>query len=147
MTEIGFYHLTRTGLDAALPMLLGRTLQAGEKAVVSCADERLLAKLDDALWQCQKPDWLPHGTAHSSHPEWQPIYLTTGHENPAGAHFLFRIDGSETAPDGFTRIFDLFDGNNEENVQSARQRWRNAKAAGLSLTYWKQDVNGWVKAG
>ena len=29
MAEVGFYHLTRTGPDAALPKLLGRTLAAG----------------------------------------------------------------------------------------------------------------------
>ena len=36
MTEIGFYHLTRTGPDQALPQLLGRTLAAGQRAVVLC---------------------------------------------------------------------------------------------------------------
>ncbi len=32
MAEIGFYHLTRTGPDQALPPLLGRTLAAGQRA-------------------------------------------------------------------------------------------------------------------
>ncbi|HTQ71017.1 MAG TPA: DNA polymerase III subunit chi [Acidocella sp.] len=147
MSEIGFYHLTRTGLNAALPALLGRTLAAGEKALVACPDEHQLAALDDALWQCHNPDWLPHGTAQTPHPEWQPIYLTTGTENPAGAQFLFRVGGVETAPEGFTRVFDLFDGNSDEAVLAARQRWRAAKDAGHALTYWKQEDSGWVKAG
>lgn len=147
MSEIGFYHLTRTGLNAALPALLGRTLAAGEKAVVACADERQMTDLDNALWQCQNPDWLPHGTAQTPHPEWQPIYLTTGTENPAEARFLFRVGGVEASPEGFTRVFDLFDGNNEDAVQAARQRWRAAKEAGHGLTYWKQEDRGWVKAG
>ena len=34
MTEVGFYHLTRSGADQALPQLLGRTLAAGQRAVV-----------------------------------------------------------------------------------------------------------------
>ncbi|MFT9092955.1 MAG: DNA polymerase III subunit chi, partial [Gluconacetobacter sp.] len=33
MAEIGFYHLTRTSVDQALPALLGRTLEAGRRAV------------------------------------------------------------------------------------------------------------------
>ncbi|MDE2239856.1 MAG: DNA polymerase III subunit chi [Rhodospirillales bacterium] len=147
MSEIGFYHLTRTGLAAALPALLGRTLAAGEKAVVACADDRQMAALDDALWQCQNPDWLPHGTAQTPHPEWQPVYLTTGLENPAGARFLFRLGGVETPPEGYARVFDLFDGNSEAEVLAARQRWRVAKEAGHNLTYWKQEDSGWVKAG
>jgi DNA polymerase-3 subunit chi len=38
MSEIGFYHLTRSTLEQALPQLLGRTLAAGERAVVLCPD-------------------------------------------------------------------------------------------------------------
>ena len=145
MSEIGFYHLTRTTLSAALPALLSRTLAVGEKALIICPDETQLAALDEALWKCD--DWLPHGKADFPHPEWQPIYLTTGADNPAQARFLFRIGGVDTAPEGFTRIFDLFDGTIEEEVLAARQRWRAAKEAGHSLTYWKQEERGWVKAG
>ncbi len=147
MSEIGFYHLTRTDVAAALPTLLGRTLAVGEKAVVVCADERQMEALDNALWQCQSPDWLPHGTAQTPHPEWQPIYLTTAPQNPAGARFLFRTGGVETPPEPYTRVFDLFDGNSEAETLAARQRWRVAKEAGHSLTYWKQENSGWVKAG
>lgn len=145
MSEIGFYHLTRTSLSAALPALLGRTLAMGEKALILCPDEHQLAALDEVLWKCD--DWLPHGTAKFPHPEWQPIYLTTGTENPAGALFLFRIGGIATIPPGFTRIFDLFDGNHEDDVRAARERWRHAKTEGHALTYWKQEDRGWVKAG
>ena len=144
MSEIGFYHLTRTGIAAALPALLGRTLAAGEKAVVVCADEPQLAALEDALWQA---DWLPHGTGQAPYPEWQPIYLTTGAENPAGARFLFRLGRAEASFEDFARVFDLFNGNSEAETLAARQRWRAAKEAGHSLTYWKQEDSGWVKAG
>lgn len=145
MSEIGFYHLTQTSLQAALPALLSRTLARGEKALILCPDEHQLAALDEGLWKCD--DWLPHGTAHFPHPEWQPIYLTTGTENPAQALFLFRIGGVAALPEGFTRIFDLFDGNVESDVRAARERWRAAKTAGHELTYWKQEEHGWVKAG
>lgn len=145
MSEVGFYHLTRMSLSAALPALLSRTLAAGEKALVVCPDDSLLAALDNALWKCE--DWLPHGKATFPHPELQPIFLTTGTENPASARFLFRVGGVEAIIDGFTRVFDLFDGNDETEVLAARQRWRAAKAADHNLTYWKQEDHGWVKAG
>lgn len=145
MSEIGFYHLTRTSFSAALPALLGRTLTLGEKALVVCPDEAQLRTLDEALWKCD--DWLPHGTASFPHPEWQPIYLTTSTENPAGAKFLFRVGGAKALPDEFLRVFDLFDGSIEAEVLAARQRWIEAKSAGHSLTYWKQEDQGWVKAG
>jgi DNA polymerase-3 subunit chi len=107
-----------------------------------------LQKLDAALWTCPTPDWLPHGTAATAHPEWQPIFLTLdGAQNPANAAFLFRLGGAPADPAAFTRVFDLFDGNDEEEVLAARARWREAKATGHGLTYWKQEETGWVKAG
>lgn len=145
MSDIGFYHLTRTSVSMALPALLSRTLATGEKALIMCPDEPFLATLDDALWKCD--DWLPHGRRDFPHPAWQPIYLTTDAENPANARFLFRVGGVEAAAEGFIRVFDLFDGNDENEVLAARQRWRTAKAANHSLTYWKQEDQGWVKAG
>lgn len=146
MAEIGFYHLTRTGLEDALPRLLGRTLEAGERAVILCGSPERMAALDTALWLAPEPDWLPHGTAAMGHAELQPIWLTTTDEAPNHARFLFLVDGAtSTRLDSFTRIFDLFDGNDETQVQSARDRWRTAKAAGHTLTYWQQTPRGWQK--
>ncbi len=146
MTEIGFYHLTRTGEERALPQLLGRTLAAGKRALVLCRGPERVAALDAALWACTEPDWLPHGTAADGDPDLQPVWLTTKDEAPNGASFLFLIDGAETARLGeFERVFDLFDGNDEAAVQAARKRWVAAKAAGHVLTYWQQGPRGWEK--
>ena len=76
MTAVGFYHLTRTGPDAALPALLGRTLAAGARAVVQVRDPARVAALDTALWAATDPDWLPHGTARTGHAPLQPIWIT-----------------------------------------------------------------------
>ncbi|MBV8912941.1 MAG: DNA polymerase III subunit chi [Acetobacteraceae bacterium] len=146
MAEIGFYHLTRTGPDQALPALLDRTLAAGERAVVLCGSPERVATLDKALWECKDPDWLPHGTARTGHAELQPIWLTTEEERPNGARFLFLLDGRAIADwDSWTRVFDLFDGSDDGAVAAARQRWTAAKAAGHVLTYWRQGERGWTK--
>jgi DNA polymerase-3 subunit chi len=147
MAEIGFYHLTRTSLVAALPPLLGRTLAAGERALVLCGSPEQVATLDDALWLAQNPDWLPHGTAATPHPEWQPVYITNTEVNPAAAAFLFLTFGA-VSPNlaGYKRVFDLFDGNDENEVVAARSRWRQGKEAGHGMTYWKQGNAGWEKS-
>ncbi len=152
--EIGFYHLTRMALDQALPKLLGRVLAAEGRAMVLCGGPERLAALDDALWICPDPDWLPHGAPRHAGPlgeaALQPIWLTTedaaAEGAPNGARFLFLVDGAESARlDAFDRVFDLFDGNDESAVAAARQRWRVAKAAGHSLSYWQQGPRGWEK--
>ena len=92
--DVGFYHLTRTPLEEALPALLGRTLDAGERALVRCPDAAAVMALDTALWACRDPVWLPHGSAKNGHAARQPIWLTEGEDVPNGARFLFRVDGA-----------------------------------------------------
>jgi DNA polymerase-3 subunit chi len=148
MTEIGFYHLTRTPAERALPQLLGRTLAAGERAVVLCGSAERLEALDRALWESTDPAWLPHGSARDGDADLQPVWLTTAEEAPNGARFLFLLDGATAAqPEAFARVFDLFDGNDAAAVAAARERWKAAKAAGHMLAYWQQGERGWRKAG
>lgn len=146
MSEIGFYHLTRSALEQALPQLLGRTLAAGERAVVVCRDPARVAALDAALWACAEPNWLPHGTKADGDADLQPIWLDTDDAAPNGARFLFLVDGAGSVRlDAFARVFDLFDGNDEAAVQAARARWAAAKEAGHTLSYWQQGPKGWTK--
>ena len=152
MAEYGFYHLTRTPLEQALPKLLGRVLAGGGRAMVLLASHERLEALDAALWTVGDPDWLPHGTPRSGHPDYQPIWLTIEDAGeagaPNGARFLFLLEGTSSARlDAFDRVLDLFDGGDEEAVAAARRRWKAAKAAGHLLTYWQQGPRGWEKAG
>jgi DNA polymerase-3 subunit chi len=146
VSDVGFYHLTRTGAELALPALLGRTLKAGQRAVVICGSAARVEALDAALWLCNDPDWLPHGTDATGHADLQPIWLTDRDEAPNGAKFLFLLDGADSASLGsFERVFDLFDGSDEDAVQAARARFRARKSAGHTLTYWQQTAKGWEK--
>ena len=149
MAEIGFYHLTRTPAEQALPKLLGRVLGQGGRALVQCGGPERLAALDAALWTCPDPDWLPHGSAAMGHAEHQPIWLTEHDEPPPnGARYLFLLDAAATTRiDAYERVFDLFDGNDEAAVQAARERWKAARTAGHVLSYWQQGPRGWEKKG
>lgn len=148
MSEIGFYHLTRTTLEDALPALLGRTLDAGQRAVIRCRDAAQVKQLDEALWKAKTPLWLPHGSQTMGHGPRQPIWLTRGDDVPNGARFLFLLDGGvEQGLEEFDRIFTLFDGNDPQAVTRARTFWTNVKQAGHSLAYWQQQERGWKKAG
>lgn len=146
MVEVGFYHLTRTPLARALPALLGRTLAAGQRAVVRCPTQALAAELDAALWEATEPDWLPHGTAADGDADLQPIWLTALEEAPNGARFLFLVEGAESGSwASFDRVFDLFDGRDDAAVAAARRRWQAVRAAGVAPVYWKQTEQGWTK--
>ena len=149
MTEVGFYHLTRSTLDEALPRLLEKAYAAGNRVLVRVGDPERLELLNRALWTYGKESFLPHGTRSDGFAEEQPIYLTTQVENPNGATVLVLVEDA-AAPDlaAFDRCVDLFDGGDTEAVARASERWRGALAAGHGCTYWQQgERGGWVKAG
>ena|SRR5271165_569545 len=144
MSEIGFYHLTRSTLMQALPRLLARTLASGQRALVLGKTAEGLDAVSAALWA--QPDWLPHGSAADGDPDLQPIWLSLEPEPLNGARYLFLVEETETARlDRFDRVFVLFDGNNSAAVEAARERWKAARGAGHALTYWQQTETGWQK--
>jgi DNA polymerase-3 subunit chi len=144
MTEVGFYHLTRTTLTEALPRLLVRTLAAGQRALVVGGDQAGLDAISTALWAQEA--WLPHGGTADGDADLQPIWLTTVAEPANDARYLFLVQGGgATDLSRFARVFDLFDGTSDAETEAARDRWRQWKAAGHDLTYWQQTSSGWQK--
>lgn len=147
MTEIGFYHLTRTPLERALPKLLEKVLAAGKRAVVRVGSQERVDFLNTALWTYEPSSFLPHGTAADGEAERQPIWLTAEDENPNGAEIVVLTDGATVGDiDGFERCLEMFDGRDDQAVEAARGRWRGYKESGHALTYWQQtESGGWEK--
>ncbi len=147
MAEIGFYHLTRTPLAQALPRLLEKVLDGGHRAVVRAGSQERVEFLNGLLWTYDPASFLPHGSARDGGAADQPVWLTSGDDNPAGADILVLTDGAPAGDmAGYARCLEMFDGNDEEAVQAARARWVEYKDAGHGLTYWRQnDRGGWEK--
>jgi len=148
MTDIRFYHLTRWPLELALPKLLEKAMEADMRTVVRLGTEERVAFLNGVLWTYDPASFLAHGTAAEGGAASQPIWLTTGAENPNGARFLVLADGAEAgALDGYERCAEMFDGRDPDAVAAARARWKAYREAGHSLTYWQQtDSGGWQQA-
>jgi DNA polymerase III subunit chi len=146
-TDIGFYHLTVSPLEEALPKLLRKVLDSGQRAVVLAGSEERAEALNVVLWTYHPASWLPHGTRADGYADRQPIYLTHEEENPNGARVLVLVDGADPAFVGdFERCLDMFDGNDPDAVEAARERWRARKQAGFALSYFQQDSAGrWTR--
>ncbi len=109
--------------------------------------EERVESLAALLWTYHPNSFLPHGTARDGRPEQQPIWLTGLDENPNGASILLLTDGarSERLAE-YARCLEIFDGGDPDAVSRARERWRDYKDAGHSLTYWQQtETGGWEK--
>ena len=147
MTEVLFYHLEHQPLERVLPSLIERTLERGWRAVVQAGSEERVEALDTLLWTYREESFLPHGTRHDGSPEAQPVFLTTGEDNPNSATVRFLVDGAETRDlAGYARVVYLFEGRDAAAVANAREQWQAAKAAGCEVTYWQQSPEGrWEK--
>lgn len=145
MARVDFYHLQKWPLEKALPQLLEKVLQSGQRAVVLAASHDRVEALNTLLWTFDPASWLPHGSRDDGSPDLQPIWLADSDENPNGATVLILTDGMESARKAdYARCLDLFDGNDPAAVDSARTRWRGCVAAGHDVFYWQQtDRGGW----
>ena len=146
MSEVYFYHMTHVPLEATLPFLLGKSLEAGWRVVVRGREARRIAWLDEKLWLGPEEGFLPHGRAGGPHDADQPILLTTDDALPNGAAALVSIDGADVTAEevaGLTRAMILFDGNDPAAVDHARSQWKALTGAGVKAKYWSQETGRW----
>jgi DNA polymerase-3 subunit chi len=147
VTDVSFYHLTRSTLEQTLPRLLEKALQGGARCVVMAGSPERVEALSAHLWTYDPNSFLPHGSARDGQAPVQPVWLTDQDENPNAATMLFLTDGarSEKMAD-YARCFELFDGRDEAAVGTARERWKIYRDAGHAVSYWQQnDKGGWEK--
>lgn len=147
MTEVLFYHLERTGLDAVLPGLLAKCGARGWRAVVRAGSAERIEALDSLLWTFRDESFLAHGRDGDLLPERQPVWLTTTMETPNAADVLFLVDKGEPGDvTPFHRVVMIFDGRDDEATADARGFWRKARDAGHDTTYWQQgERGGWER--
>lgn len=129
--------------------MLEKVLATGQRAVVVAGSEERVEALNAALWTYDDRSFLPHGSAKDGFERDQPIWLTVREENPNGATMLITVDGAApTDAAGWPAICAFFDGRDEDAVAASRARWKQWKAAGHSLKYFKQtDRGSWELAG
>ena len=148
MGEVYFYHLTRSPLEATLPMLLEKSRAAGWRVIVRGGDEARLKWLDEKLWLTGDEAFLAHGLAGGEFDAAQPILLTMGADNPNGAACLMAVDGAAVAPEEVTaleRVCVIFDGNDPAALEAARAQWKALTGAGCAAQYWSQESGKWEK--
>lgn len=145
--EVMFYHLDRQPLDAALPLLVEKTLERGWRAVIQAGSEERVSALDALLWTYKPDSFVPHGASNDGDGARQPVYLTAKDENPNRADVRFLVDGASLERyTGYRRVVVMFNGRDELAVKDARDQWRRAKADGCGVTYWQQTATGgWEK--
>ncbi len=140
-----FYHLTRRPLEATLPVLVSKSLEAGWRVAIRARERSLLERLDRQLWL--DDGFLPHGLAGGKHDREQPVLLTTG-EPDNDPDCLISVDGAEVSVgevEAKQRVCILFNGSDAEAVEHAREQWRTLTEAGAEAQYWAEEQGRWTK--
>jgi len=148
VTEILFYHLQHQPLERVLPVLLEKSVERGWRVAVEATVPERADALDALLWTYEDESFLPHGTDREPDAADQPVLITTSAGRPNGATVRFLVDGAPLPADAaeYERIVLMFDGNDPDAVDRARDQWKLAKAAGHACTYWQQsDAGRWEK--
>lgn len=146
MGEAYFYHMTRTPLEATLPVLLAKSLEAGWRVAVRGPDPARLDLLDQRLWSGAEEQFLPHGRSGGPHDADQPVLLTDAQEAANGARCLVSVDGAEVSPEdvaAMERVMILFDGNDPAALDHARAQWKALTTSGAKAKYWSQESGRW----
>jgi len=148
MGLVFFYHLTRTPLEVTLPVLLGKARQAGWRVAVRGTDPARMGWLDQKLWLGADDGFLAHGLSGGAHDGDQPILLTCEVQVANDPVCVMSVDGATIAADEVERLERaciLFDGNDAQALQGARDQWKTLTDAGCSAQYWSEDSGKWTK--
>ena len=148
MTEAVFYHLERRALDQVLPGMIEKTLERGWRAVIRAESAERAEVIDNLLWTYNDQTFVPHAQVGDGDAKRQPVLITVEDGNANDANVLFLVGGaaapvwSDAATHGLTRVVVMFDGRDAESLSRARAAWKDAKAAGHAVTYWKESASG-----
>jgi DNA polymerase-3 subunit chi len=142
-----FYHLTRSPAENLLPVLIGKSLQAGWRVELRGMQPERMERLDLHLWQGD--GFLPHGLAGGAHDARQPVLLTLPGQVAANApSCLMALDGVEVETAELAtleRTCIIFDGGDAAALNRARDQWKALTAAGVTAEYWSEESGRWER--
>lgn len=145
-----FYHLSRTALPKALGELALKAVGQNRRLLVAVGDSGQLGPLDDGLWTFRQEAFLGHGRDGDPDPELTPVWLSADpkiwEDAPNKADTIILTYGAQLPSCSYGLICDLFDGTDETQTTAARQRWKEAAAAGRKTSYFQQtESGGWAE--
>jgi DNA polymerase-3 subunit chi len=129
-----------------LPGLIEKTLERGWRALIRCDSAERAEALDTLLWTYDDASFLPHAQQGDGQSGRQPVLVTVEEGNANAANVMFLVGGAAPpawdAVGDLTRIVLMFDGRDTQMLGAARASWKDAKAAGHDVTYWKEMPSG-----
>ncbi|MEP7221386.1 MAG: DNA polymerase III subunit chi [Novosphingobium sp.] len=141
--RVDFYQVGSDPAETVVALIARNTLKAGKRLLVVASEPDRLDRISNALWG-RSDTFLANGRAGAGHEARQPVLLSETLEATNGASFLALADGTWRAPDGFDRVFLVFD---NSTIDHARGVWRELGGQdGTERHFWKQEGGRWIEA-
>jgi DNA polymerase III subunit chi len=140
-----FYHLTRSTPEDTATTLVTRAAGLGWRVMIRGRDAARLDRLDAHLWLHPENSFLPHGRQGGARDAMQHVLLGTGPITNA-ATALMLLDGADATLNeirALTRLWLIFDGQDDASVAQARAQWKTLTDAGIAAQYWSEETGKW----
>lgn len=129
--SVNFYKLLDSNnLINSIFLICNKILQIDEKAIICLKNEEQVSYFDEKLWTASQNDFLPHLTSNSSEfndfKDEVPILLTSDKQNLINAQNIIILEPNRDFEmlKSFKKVFFLFSPENEEELLSARNFWK-----------------------
>ena len=147
MSEVFFYHLTKTTLEIALPKILERALSEKWSIEIRTSANTNLDEISNAIWRGPEESFLPHCLEDHEDLQDYPIVLCKSPLKDWRDCLIVvgQADLKENEVKNYKRICLIFDAKIEVELSKARKSWKKLSDEGINTVYWAEDKGRWVK--
>ena len=147
MSEVFFYHLTKTTLEIALPKILERALSEKWSIEIRTSANTNLDEISNAIWRGPEESFLPHCLEDHEDLQDYPIVLCKSPLKDWRDCLIIvgQADLKENEVKNYKRICLIFDAKIEVELSKARKSWKKLSEEGINTVYWAEDKGRWVK--
>tara|TARA_B100000282_G_scaffold56466_1_gene37172 strand:- start:1506 stop:1952 length:447 start_codon:yes stop_codon:yes gene_type:complete len=147
MSEVFFYHLTKTTLEIALPKILERALSEKWSIEIRTSANTNLDEISNAIWRGPEESFLPHCLEDHEDLQDYPIVLCKSPLKDWRDCLIVvgQADLKENEVKNYKRICLIFDAKIEVELSKARKSWKKLSEEGINTAYWAEDKGRWVK--
>ena len=147
MSEVFFYHLTKTTLEIALPKILERALSEKWSIEIRTSANTNLDEISNAIWRGPEESFLPHCLEDHEDLQDYPIVLCKSPLKDWRDCLIVvdQADLKENEVKNYKRVCLIFDAKIEVELSKARKSWKKLSEEGINTVYWAEVKGRWVK--
>ena len=147
MSEVFFYHLTKTTLEIALPKILERALSEKWSIEIRTSANTNLDEISNAIWRGPEESFLPHCLEDHEDLQDYPIVLCKSPLKEWRDCLIVVDQGDlkENEVKNYKRVCLIFDAKIEVELSKARKSWKKLSEEGIKTVYWAEENGRWVK--